>query len=63
CLPEVVGDAGLVLPLSIDSWAEVLEDVDRRRSDLVARGMERSKMFTTAVSGSALANAYRRVDE
>jgi len=63
CLPEVVGDAGLVLPLSIEAWAKALDDVDRRRSDLVARGMERSKMFTTAVSGWALANAYRSVVE
>jgi glycosyltransferase involved in cell wall biosynthesis len=61
CLPEVVGDAGLVVPLTTEGWASALDDLDRRRSDLVARGFERSRMFTTVVSGSALTSAYRSV--
>ncbi len=60
CIPEVVGDAGLVLPLSPDAWADVLGEVGRRRDELVASGHRRAMSFTAAVSGAALDRAYRR---
>lgn len=60
CLPEVVGAAGLVLPLDRDSWADALDIVQTRRDELVALGRQRSSLFTSAISGSALASAYDR---
>jgi glycosyltransferase involved in cell wall biosynthesis len=59
CLPEVVGSAGIVVPLDIDSWREAIGDVDRRRAELVTAGRKRVRDFTVEVSGSALATAYR----
>ena len=59
-LPEVVGDAGLVLPLELDAWAGALADVDVRRSELVAAGLERAAAFTAASSARDLLGAYRR---
>lgn len=60
CLPEVVGDAGLVLPLEVDAWAGALDDVDRRRSELVEAGRHRATLFTASISGEALAGVYHR---
>ena len=59
-LPEVVGDAGLVLPLELDAWAGALAEVDLRRSELVAAGAERAAAFTAASSAGDLLGAYRR---
>lgn len=59
CVPEVVGDAGLVLPLNPDAWAGVLDEVHRRRGELVAAGHRRARSFTSTVSGAALDRAYR----
>jgi glycosyltransferase involved in cell wall biosynthesis len=58
-LPEVAGDAAVVLPLSRDAWAESLDTVARRRADLVAAGHRRAAQFTTRVAGERLAEAYR----
>lgn len=58
-LPEVVGQAGLVLPLRLDAWADALDVVAARRECLVASGRERARVLTTAASGAALAAAYR----
>jgi alpha-1,3-rhamnosyl/mannosyltransferase len=58
-LPEVVGDAGLVRPLELEAWAGALDEVERHRVELVARGRHRVGMFTTAASAAALADAYR----
>lgn len=60
-LPEVVGDAGLVLPLSLDAWSGALDDVARRRDDLVAAGRRRVEQFSAKRSGGALWRAYRQV--
>lgn len=57
-LPEVIGDAGLVLPLELDAWAGALDEVARRRAELVAAGHRRVSAFTSACSGSALLDAY-----
>ena len=58
-LPEVAGDAALVLPLELDAWKGALDDVAARRDELIAAGLARAAQFTTAASGRALAGAYR----
>jgi glycosyltransferase involved in cell wall biosynthesis len=59
-MPQIVGDAGLVLPLEAEAWADALEEVDRRRDELVAAGHRRATEFTSAASGRALSHAYER---
>jgi len=49
-LPEVVGDAGVLIdPTSVDSIAEgllkVISDTDLRQQ-MIVKGLERAKMFT-----------------
>ncbi len=61
CLPEVVGDAGLVLALQEDLWAGLPDRVRARRTELVQRGVERVNQFSIEASGAALAEAYRMV--
>ena len=58
-LSEVVGDAGLVLPLDHDAWADALEVVAARSVEMRAAGRRRAEMFTAQRSGAGLANAYR----
>jgi len=58
-LPEVVDDAGLVLPLDPDAWAGALDAVRARRTALVAAGRARAMDFTTAASAGDLVHAYR----
>ena len=58
-LPEVAGDAAVVLPLTTDAWSGALTTVSATRDELVARGLERAKRFTVDASGTALAAAYR----
>jgi glycosyltransferase involved in cell wall biosynthesis len=57
-LAEVVGDAGLVLPLEIDGWADALDVVAARSGELSAAGRRRAEAFTTERSGATLAAAY-----
>lgn len=59
CLPEVVGDAGLVLPLDVDRWATALVQVERHRGELVGAGRTRAQRYTTERSAEALLHAYR----
>lgn len=61
CLPEVVGDAGLVLPLDVEAWAGALDIVRSRHDDFVARGFQRVGRFSAERSGEALADVYRRL--
>ena len=61
CLPEVVGDAGLVLPLDRAAWAGALDVIRRERGRLVSAGRERVTRFSAEVSGAALRDAYRRL--
>jgi alpha-1,3-rhamnosyl/mannosyltransferase len=61
CLPDVTGGAAIVLPLDRDAWAGALDDVARRRDELVAAGRARVTTFTSAASGRALADVYDRV--
>lgn len=60
CMPQIVGDAGLVRPLEADAWAGVLQEVDARREELVLAGHRRATQFTSAASGAALAAVYAR---
>ncbi len=57
-LAEVAGDAGLVLPLAPDAWADALQVVADRSDEMRAAGRERARAFTTERSGAALADAY-----
>lgn len=59
-LPEVVADAGLVRPLEPDAWAGALDEVIRRRAELVAAGADRVQHFSTRRSAEDLLGAYRR---
>ena len=60
-LPEVVGDAGLVLALQEDLWAGLPDLVRARRTELVQRGVEHVRRYSIDASGDALAAAYRMV--
>lgn len=57
-IPEVVGDAGVVLALDDEGWDEALVDVRRRREALVAAGRRRARLFTTMASGADLLATY-----
>lgn len=59
-LPEVVGDAGLVRPLEPDAWAGALAEAAARRTELVAAGAARVRVFSTRLSAEDLLGAYRR---
>lgn len=60
-IPEVVGDAGVIAPLSVDSWNEGLLKVRHNRQQLVAAGTERAKNFTVALSATDLVREYRHI--
>lgn len=60
-LPEVVGDAGQLVPLELDAWAAAVEDAMTRREHWQARGHNRAMQFRAADSGRDLARAYRHV--
>ena len=57
-IPEVVGDAGLIVPLDLDAWADVPDRLVTIGPRLVAAGRERAKLFTARASGEALSKAY-----
>jgi len=61
-LPEVVGDAGVLLdPDDTEAWGDAMLQVlldDDHRHDLVARGAARAARFTWAASAEALVQAY-----
>ena len=57
-IPEVVGDAGVVLPLSETAWSGALDDVRRRREKLVEAGRVRARAFSIAGSADDLVAAY-----
>lgn len=60
-VPEVVGDAALVLPLDESSWASALTTVASRRDAMIAAGRVRAGSFSVAASGDDLASAYASV--
>lgn len=61
-LPEVVGEAGLLLPpTDVRAWVEALEAVltdPARRADLRARGLARARMFTWEAAARATLAVY-----
>jgi glycosyltransferase involved in cell wall biosynthesis len=60
-LPEVVGDAGLVLPLELDAWADALQVVDAKREKFIAAGKLRATQYSIRYSGDDLIEAYKAV--
>lgn len=57
---EVVGDAAIIVDSPTgEAWAAALDTARRRRDELIARGSERRRAYTSARSGEALANVYR----
>jgi len=58
-LPGVIGDAGLVLPLTGEAWSDALDIVRQRREELVVLGHSRSQLFTAALSATDLVEQYR----
>jgi alpha-1,3-rhamnosyl/mannosyltransferase len=65
CLPEVLGEAALLVPpLDADAWAEALERVIRRpdlAAELGERGRAQAGRYTWAATASATLSVYRRV--
>lgn len=59
-LPEVVGDGGLVLPLTSEAWAGALNLIRAQRSTLVYNGLRRAEEFTSAQSAQDLVIAYEK---
>ena len=58
CLPEVAGDAAIVLPLELDAWAGALDAAIADRERMVAAGRQRATLFTARRSAAALLDAY-----
>lgn len=59
-LPEVIGNAGLILPLEVDAWSVAIDLVRQRRRELVGLGKLRAAEFTDVRSGEDLCLAYER---
>lgn len=57
-LQEVVGDAGLALPLTRDAWGPALGRVRERRDELIRLGREHASHFTNRESARDLCGAY-----
>jgi glycosyltransferase involved in cell wall biosynthesis len=64
-LPEVVGDAGvLVPPTDVEAWTEALVGLlesPSQRAELAAQGLARARLFTWEQSARQTAAAYRRL--
>lgn len=59
-LPEVVGDAGQVVPLDVATWAQAIEEAIARREEWRSRGFARAMEYQSVDSGRDLAAAYQR---
>jgi alpha-1,3-rhamnosyl/mannosyltransferase len=57
-LPEVAGNAAVVLPLTLEAWSDVPNIIDNTAADLVQRGYARVQHFSLAESGNDLAATY-----
>ena len=57
-LPEVIGDAGLVLPLELDAWSGALQIVQTQREKFVTAGRLRATQYSIRNSGNDLIEAY-----
>jgi alpha-1,3-rhamnosyl/mannosyltransferase len=60
CLPDIVGEAAVVLPLEHGVWSSALDSVRARRDELVAAGRRQAALFTIEASGRALGEVYDR---
>lgn len=60
-LPEVAGDAAVVLEPTSDAWSVAIERVREHRVDLVARGRIRAEEFTAEKSAHDLVGVYDAV--
>ena len=58
CIPAIVDGAGLVLPLTMQAWADALDRVGKERTTMIAAGLARSQAFTSRASGAALGAVY-----
>lgn len=61
CIPEVVGDAGVIAPLESDAWVHALQRLRREKQELITRGYQRARQFTTTKSGEEILSLYRSV--
>ena len=59
-LPGVAGDAAIVRRLNLEEWADVPLQMEARRDQLVEKGFQRVRQFTSRVSGEAIVAAYER---
>ena len=59
-IPGVVGDAGIIRPLTVHAWSDVLDEARRRRNELQALGHERAAMYTAVLSAEDLVREYER---
>ena len=63
-IPEVVGDAGILLdPLDVEGWTEAIVNVvndDDRRGQMRANGLARATEFTWARTARMTLDAYRK---
>lgn len=60
-MAEITGDAAvLVDPLDVAAIAAGIEEADRRRAELVPRGLERAKHYSWDAAVGAAADGYRR---
>lgn len=60
-IPGVVGDAGIIRPLTLDAWSGALDEARARRSELQARGRQRAAVYTAVLSAEDLVREYERV--
>lgn len=58
-LPEVAGDAAMVVPLELEAWARAIQRLPAERAGLIEHGHQRASRFSLEASGAALAAAYR----
>lgn len=59
-LREVVGDGGLALPLTRESWGSALGRVREQRQELIERGRLHAARYTNTESARDLVRAYER---
>jgi glycosyltransferase involved in cell wall biosynthesis len=63
-LPEVAGDAALILELKASRWVDVMRDVMKRpelRKELMNRGHVRAKHFTWTRCAEETVQSYHKV--
>ncbi|MEM8706360.1 MAG: glycosyltransferase family 1 protein [Actinomycetota bacterium] len=63
CLPEVVGDAGVLLPVDdVEAWADAIVSLlgkPERRAEMAAAGAVRAEQWSAARAAATLVDAWR----